>query len=432
MVTTPTLVPIRRPSWGLWRASSLAGAALAVVSCGHPTSQDASRPTQSAPRAITAESRNLWNSYVEGVDFAGLQPECYPRRYAAQGPFRGLVVLFHGYSACPQQFWDIAPLLAAQGFEVYLPLLPGHGRKRITGQSPGEVREDLSQLPNRAHWRRYLDFGNQLSGLTKGVPGTHTVGGLSVGGALATEVALSPETRGAWQRSLILAPMYVPYSDGRQVIVNALQIIPFAKLFTTGWGERCLEDSTTPPAASGNNAYGRGGFCSFQLTHLDAVEGLGRKAIETVRALQHNVAKPPLRHRLQLVNVDFDLKTRGPNLVKMGERFAQGAEISRRVGAGTFQYTSCSFAQGVPHSFISRYDEPAFAGSTYPEKVWLSSFLRDAVAFVARGTPFPTGKPTGVLAGYGSCVVDGEAPVVKWNSPAERTPDAARKAALYR
>ena len=39
----------------------------------------------------------------------------------------GLPVLFHGFSACPQQ-WDlISPLLAKRGFDVLMPLNPGHG-----------------------------------------------------------------------------------------------------------------------------------------------------------------------------------------------------------------------------------------------------------------------------------------------------------------
>jgi Alpha/beta hydrolase family len=38
-----------------------------------------------------------------------------------------IAILLHGFLACSQKWHDIAQLLATEGFEVVLPLLPGHG-----------------------------------------------------------------------------------------------------------------------------------------------------------------------------------------------------------------------------------------------------------------------------------------------------------------
>jgi alpha-beta hydrolase superfamily lysophospholipase len=50
-----------------------------------------------------------------------------PRHYAPTKRSSGVVVLFHGFSACPQQYDVLGPLIAAEGFDVLLPLTPGHG-----------------------------------------------------------------------------------------------------------------------------------------------------------------------------------------------------------------------------------------------------------------------------------------------------------------
>ena len=90
------------------------------------TTSSASSPTP--PSFVSA-----WDAFVhEQISSAphGLQQDCVPRRFPSTAPnstYKGVAVLFHGFSACPQQYFQLAPRLAAEGYDVLLPLTPGHG-----------------------------------------------------------------------------------------------------------------------------------------------------------------------------------------------------------------------------------------------------------------------------------------------------------------
>lgn len=72
-----------------------------------------------------------WNAYARKTKSeapgATLQEGCAPLRIEGTKPIKGVVVLFHGYSACPQQYDLLGPEIASRGFDVLLPLNPGHG-----------------------------------------------------------------------------------------------------------------------------------------------------------------------------------------------------------------------------------------------------------------------------------------------------------------
>ncbi len=56
-----------------------------------------------------------------------IDARCVPRvRHHGHATDRA-VVLFHGFTNCPQQFAELAELLFARGFNVYVPRLPRHG-----------------------------------------------------------------------------------------------------------------------------------------------------------------------------------------------------------------------------------------------------------------------------------------------------------------
>ncbi len=45
----------------------------------------------------------------------------------SEGKYKGVAVLFHGFTACPSQWSQITTLLSERGYEILVPLLPGHG-----------------------------------------------------------------------------------------------------------------------------------------------------------------------------------------------------------------------------------------------------------------------------------------------------------------
>jgi len=49
--------------------------------------------------------------------------------------FKGIVLFFHGYSACAEQVGSVAPILTAQCFDVVAPTMPGHGRNFVHCES---------------------------------------------------------------------------------------------------------------------------------------------------------------------------------------------------------------------------------------------------------------------------------------------------------
>ena len=129
-----------------------------------------------------------WQSYVADTiaasPNASLQPACVPRHYApTANSSRGVVVLFHGFSACPQQYDVLGPLIAAEGFDVLLPLTPGHGNALnmsrvhgvcITGCDGGI--DDVSGLPTDP--TGYEHFVDRINGIAALSSGLRAVGGI--------------------------------------------------------------------------------------------------------------------------------------------------------------------------------------------------------------------------------------------------------------
>src|SRR5580704_6211348 len=105
----------------------------------------------------------------------GAEPASY-----AGGPHGVLVI--HGFTGSPQSVRPLADAIAAAGFAVELPLLPGHGT----------VIEDLLPLG----WSDWSDAGESVyRDLVSRCDGVGVVG-LSLGGALAVWLAAHhPEIR---------------------------------------------------------------------------------------------------------------------------------------------------------------------------------------------------------------------------------------------
>jgi hypothetical protein len=64
---------------------------------------------------------------------SAILPAALPRLYEHGKPAQHAVVLFHGFTNCPQQFDELARRYHARGCNVYVPRLPKHGlRDRLT------------------------------------------------------------------------------------------------------------------------------------------------------------------------------------------------------------------------------------------------------------------------------------------------------------
>lgn len=141
-------------------------------------------------------------------------------------PAKGIVVLFHGFSAGTWQVEPMARRLAAAGFHAFAPRLPGHGLV------DGEGRESPAQLPTTSDWRRYLDFAQEVGALAEGTGLPVSGLGLSVGATVGLAMAEGPTPV---RRFVALAPFLEPLRGGLSMAAVELLDGP-----TGGWAGRQL------------------------------------------------------------------------------------------------------------------------------------------------------------------------------------------------
>lgn len=127
----------------------------------------------------------------------GLRDEtCYSRFFLYEQPTAKVVLFFHGFTAVPQQFAPIGQALFQAGYNVLIPLLPGHG------QAGEWSRDHPPPLPENP--LIYQEFGLNWLEQAQSLGGHVIVGGLSGGSTLAAWLALERATD--IDRSLLFAP----------------------------------------------------------------------------------------------------------------------------------------------------------------------------------------------------------------------------------
>jgi alpha-beta hydrolase superfamily lysophospholipase len=89
-----------------------------------------------------------------------------------------VLVLFHGYTNCPEQFRQLGERFHELGYNVFIPRLPYHGyADRLTGDIARLTAEDL------------VAYGDRAVDIARGLARRVTVMGLSAGGVVAAWLA---------------------------------------------------------------------------------------------------------------------------------------------------------------------------------------------------------------------------------------------------
>ncbi|MGD0966965.1 MAG: alpha/beta fold hydrolase [Candidatus Aquilonibacter sp.] len=188
-------------------------AASAAVSCATPGSPQA-LPAAPAPLAYDASVRAIRAVIAQDVADATLERDAWPRLYEHGKPVEHAVILFHGFTNCPQQFDLLAQRFYTRGCNVYVPRIPRHGLKdRLT--------TTLADLTIAELGRCVLDAFTYARGLGRRVSSV----GLSLGGSMSLWLAQAMPIDLAVAVSPFLMPIHIPRGVGT-VAMHALYTIP--------------------------------------------------------------------------------------------------------------------------------------------------------------------------------------------------------------
>ncbi|MFN8671239.1 MAG: alpha/beta fold hydrolase [Candidatus Sericytochromatia bacterium] len=298
---------------------------------------------QSNEDTLSPNTIKVWEEHLSQVKYSGeIQKGCEPILKKAEGKALGSVVLFHGYSACPQQFNKIADILAKKNYNVFVPLLPGHGKTQV--KVSGKLIDDSSGLPETSSVYLYDNFAHSIGALLKDEQGSKVVSGLSVGGVVATKVMLDyPEV---YDRGILFAPFFNASGVLSALIPAVNTIVPNKRM---SWGNECEFKRTL----------GRAGYCDFKIENIAAARKFGTETLKHVSLIK----KP-----IQIVGVESDPAASNSAIADAVKNMPNSK--------------GCFLEKGTPHSMLSKEDNP-----TNP-MFWLKPVEDQLVDFVSTGKNF--------------------------------------------
>ena len=198
---------------------------------------DHSDPNQQPPPQYTTPDQTIcdsdnrltkWQEWICALPpLDEIQPPSWPRFYqTTERPssttlqHQGLIVVFHGFSSCPNTADALVEVALQNGFDVMVPLLPGHGFKPgeciknepfriIPNQCAGISRSDERMPTTR---QAFVDWVATINDIVidevcrQGYQKVFAVG-LSMGAPLAT-FAVNTGPAGLNQRIFLLNPLF--------------------------------------------------------------------------------------------------------------------------------------------------------------------------------------------------------------------------------
>ena len=236
-------------------------------------------------------------------------------------PAKGIVLGLHGWSAGTWQFEHLGQQLAAQGYHVYVPRLPGHGVVDSQGVPTSK------EFPVNHEMHHYTEFADRVYGeaASTGLP-VHTIG-LSGGGAIALDIAGRHEVASSM--------LYDPFlSPGDATADSLMSVFKWLDLFTFGLASRILR--LLPVIFEGPKKdiekWGRNGHVNFNAAQIFTLTHYGRQAVENAKE-----ASSPI----QIIGTDYE-----PGVVNR-ELLKEVASDGVNRGLYTFDESS-----EVPHAMI--------------------------------------------------------------------------------
>lgn len=223
--------PLRRRDF-----TALAGAALlagALPGCARPSGDVA--PLPAAPKSYDDAVRAIRGLIARDAADPAILPAALPRLYLHARPVQRAVVLFHGFTNCPQQFDELARRFHARGCNVYVPRIPHHGLKdRMTRDLARMTADELA------------DFSTSAFELARPLGATVSALGLSLGGTMVLWLAQTQPL----DLAVPVAPFLIPYPFPPAVGQFAMRLLATLPSMYFWWDirlkERCLPHYAYP------------------------------------------------------------------------------------------------------------------------------------------------------------------------------------------
>jgi esterase/lipase len=152
---------------------------------------------------------------VQDRDTDEINKVCHTRSFDHGEQTETAVILFHGFTNCPQQYEQLGQQLFEMGYNVYIPRTPRHGFADVLTEQP----KDLTP-------QELIKFTQESVEIASGLGQSVHVSGISGGANLAAWAAYySPVVDQALLSSPLLTPQEYPtWQQG--FIINTMGVLP--------------------------------------------------------------------------------------------------------------------------------------------------------------------------------------------------------------
>jgi len=107
-----------------------------------------------------------------------LNPVCYTKALTHGEKTENVIILFHGFTSCPEQMALLGEQFFERGYNVLIPLQPHHGEL-----------DRVNNTTNQISSEELAEFANQSVDIARGLGDNITVAGISGGGAISVWLA---------------------------------------------------------------------------------------------------------------------------------------------------------------------------------------------------------------------------------------------------
>jgi len=228
------------------------------------------------------------------------------------------IVFYHGFTNCPEQYRLLAQAFFDQGYNVYVPLMPGHGRRDPSGPALADLTaSDLAA------------YATETADIAQGLGERVTVNGLSGGGTVAAwlaqeraDIALAAPT------SPFIGVSFLPGTFLNRGLANLLRFVPN---FTMHWDPVTrLDNPNSAPHA----------YAAFPVRSMGTYMQLGFATLAAARTA------PPAAGAIRMILNDADFSVNNGVAAELVARWQQAGAVD----ADTFTFAR---DKALPHDLIA-------------------------------------------------------------------------------